>query len=230
MRSGFEHRLVRLMLLAVTWLLVVSAASAESGLLTTAAGVPTAARYEVSGAEQDPALCFFYRSETEVHLVWPAYQDLWRRNASAQISLERVFPKEGRSVFYSPGELQARGVTMDWETLWSLWDPRQAPVAARVPETAGEWRWHGPRVDVLWSNHLALPVELIRPASGSGRSRVHWRLLAHAPHRPADWPAPAAPVPDRMDAADMGDRPDDAFVRRVETLEIQSGWHAPHAH
>ena len=204
-----------------------SCEAAESSGGPAKGELPRSARYTVwTTPEGVQETWYFHRSSGLVILQGPHHQDLWRRNASAQISLERVFPKEGRSVFYSPGELQARGVTMDWEALWSLWDPRQAPVAARVAETAGEWRWHGPRVDVLWSNHLALPVELIRPASDAGRSRVHWRLLAHAPHRPADWPAPAAPVPDRIDAADLGDRPVDAFVHRVEQLEIQSGWHA----
>lgn len=226
MRSGFEVRCIGPLLGAASWLLFALPLRPAAGGPTDAVGQVNAARYEVKAQGAEPGQWFFYRTRDEIVLQGPSHEDRWRRNSKGQVSLERIFPAEGRSVFYAPGELLARGVSADWGALWYLWDPRSVSPSARVPDGNEGWRWQSADLSVHWSNRLDLPLEIIRRAPGPQNSRVHWRLLAHAGQRPADWPAPASPVLDRIDAADLGDRPVDAFVHRVEQLEIQSGWHA----
>lgn len=173
---------------------------------------------------------YLYRSTDVVHVLAPGHEDIWRRNSAGQISLERVFPAEAASVFYTPGELEARGVHPDWLAVAGLWDPREAPSAARESDGTDGWRWRSPGLEVHWSDTLALPRQLIRHARSPAGSSVHWRLIAHHTERPSTWPAPAAPVEVRVDASDLGDRMDDPFARAAEALEARSGWQRPHGH
>ena len=201
---------------------------------------PLAAHYQVrqlpSGPVQD---WYFYRQADSLHLIKPLYEEVWRLSAQGQVSFERYFLADRRSVHYSPGELLTLGLRPHWPALQRFAD--LAAWQARPDNTAGQWRLtagsetpNGPAQEALWSEALQLPLLITRRSSAaSGQSgALEWRLISHHPAPLAAWPQPngAGRNLEQVDAADLGDLLDKDFAAKAERLDVMNGWRAAHEH
>ena len=201
---------------------------------------PLAAHFQVrqlpSGPVQD---WYFYRQADSVHLIKPQHEEVWRLSAQGQISFERYFLADRRSVHYSPGELLTLGLRPHWPALQRFAD--LAAWQARPDSTAGQWRLtmgsdapNGPTQEAQWSETLQLPLSIIRRSSAaSGQAGVlEWQLISHHPAPPATWPQPngAGRNLEQVDAADLGDLLDKDFAAKAERLDVMNGWRAAHEH
>jgi hypothetical protein len=204
------------------------------------AAQPIAAHLQVrqlpSGPVQD---WYFYRQADSVHLIKPQHEEVWRLSAQGQISFERYFLADRRSVHYSPGELLTLGLRPHWPALQRFAD--LAAWQARPDTTAGQWRLTmggdtsgSPAQEALWSEALQLPLLITRRSSGtSGQSgALEWRLISHHPAPLGTWPQPngAGRNLEQVDAADLGDLLDKDFAAKAERLDVMNGWRAAHEH
>ncbi|MFD2450863.1 hypothetical protein [Ideonella paludis] len=218
-----------------------TAAPASSPHWMQGAPQPLAAHFQVrqvpSGPVQD---WYFYRQADSVHLIKPQHEEVWRLSPQGQVSFERFFLADRRSVHYSPGELLTLGLRPHWPALQRFAD--LAAWASSPDSTAGQWRLTlgggtsgGPAQEALWSEALQLPLRITRRSShgASGPSgALEWRLISHHPAPLATWPLPngAGRSLEQVDAADLGDLLDKDFAAKAERLDVMNGWRAAHEH
>lgn len=198
---------------------------------------PLAAHYQVrqlpAGPVQD---WYFYRQADSVHLIKPQHEEVWRLSAQGQISFERYFLADRRSVHYSPGELLTLGLRPEWPALQRFAD--MAAWQAKPDGTPGQWRLTlggetptGPAQEALWSEALQLPLWITRRSSNASGT-LEWRLISHHAAPLPTWPRPdgAGRNLEQVDAADLGDLLDKDFAAKAERLDVLSGWRAAHEH
>lgn len=198
---------------------------------------PLAAHFQVrqlpSGPVQD---WYFYRQADSVHLIKPQHEEVWRLSAQGQISFERYFLANRRSVHYSPGELLTLGLRPHWPALQRFAD--LAAWQARPDSTAGQWRLSlggespsSPIQEALWSEALQLPLWITRRSSNASAT-LEWRLINHHAAPLPTWPRPDAAGRnlEQADAADLGDLLDKDFAAKAERLDVLNGWRAAHEH
>lgn len=143
-------------------------------------------------------------------------EELWQRDARGAVSLARVFHPQQRAVDYTAGELVTLGIDADWPAIERLVDPRLAGCAGR-DATAPE---------VAWRDGWGVPERYVRVDAQQRRSELTL-VSVQAPQGDT----PTVPIAfDRVDAADFGDRPWDAFVRHAEARDVRAGWRPQHDH
>lgn len=221
------RRLCRRHLLLAPWaVLCTTGRAGEPSSSSPPDLAPLAARYRATlasahGPERIETWTF-HRDARRIALLKPTEDEVWLRDASG-VRLQRLFHPERRLVDYSAGELRTLRVDARWTALATLFD--EALLARLTP--LGDGRYAGRLGDenltVQWDGEHRLPRSLERHG-GQGRLRLE-QLAVRAPTAP-DWPQPTPDRPDyeRLDAADFGDLPHDAFVQRLLAREARLGW------
>lgn len=150
---------------------------------------------------------------------------VWRRDASGRLtSFERSFHVERRVVEYNSGDLVALGVAPDWAAASSLMDPAElgtrlakagtGTLAGRATETyrgVSAGAAGATTLEVVWIPSLRIPARIERRTA---TDTLLVELRSAAPRGSARWPRPRSAAYDRVDFADIGDRPTDLFLRR----------------
>lgn len=156
---------------------------------------------------------YFQRSASELRIAKGDIEEVWRRDARGQISFERIFHADQRRVFYTPGELRTLGIEAEWERLGQMVD-RPAP---------------GEPAQLQWDDQRQLPLLLSR---GLAAGKLTLRLVDTWGVAPAGWAARRSASEGYLlvDAADLGDMPNDSFAGKAEAYDLRVGWRAPHAH
>lgn len=146
---------------------------------------------------------------------------VWRRDPTGRVTtFERSFHVERRVVEYNSGDLVALGVAPAWAAASSLLDPAElgtslsrtgtGTLSGRETETyrgiAG-----GSSLEVLWIPSLRIPARIERRTA---QDTLVVELRSAAPRGGGSWPRPRTAAYDRVDYADIGDRPTDLFLRR----------------
>lgn len=198
---------------------------------------PLAAHYQVrqlpAGPVQD---WYFYRQADSLHLIKPQHEEVWRLSAQGQISFERYFLADRRSVHYSPGELLTLGLRPHWPALQRFAD--MAAWQDKPDGTPGQWRLtlggespSKPTQEALWSEALQLPLWIARRSSNTSGT-LEWRLISHHAAPLPTWPRPdgAGRNLEQVDAADLGDLLDKDFAAKAERMDVLNGWRAAHEH
>ncbi|MDZ7812660.1 MAG: hypothetical protein U5L74_05885 [Ideonella sp.] len=187
-----------------------------------------------SGPVQD---WYFYRRVDSLHLIKPLHEEVWRLSAQGQISFERYFLADRRSVHYSTGELLTLGLRPEWPVLQRFAD--MAAWRAQPDGTPSQWRLtvggdtpNGPAQEALWSEALQLPLWITRRSGNMASGTLEWRLISHHPAPLPTWPRPdgAGRNLEQVDAADLGDLLDKEFAAKAERMDVLNGWRAAHEH
>ena len=188
---------------------------------------PLIARYRVTllearadGSGSDPLReqrWTYLRSADRVAIDKGAIEEIWRRLPNGAVALQRVLHASRRVIDYSPGELASLGIEIDWHALSTF-------------AAAGERGLQTSAAAVAWDAALQLPTRIDMPVSAT-RS-VRYELLEWAAGGAVDWPLPGARAIDylHIDAADLGDLPDEPAARLAEALDARAGWRRVHAH
>jgi hypothetical protein len=147
--------------------------------------------------------------------------DVWSRSA-ARLQLSRLFPEERTSVEYTEGQLRALGSLRSWHQLGSLLPQPPARLGLKAVGAGSalqrktqrfEGELNGSRISVQWLTAEQLPALLTIKNAHSERTTTLQKLVVGQ--------AEAAPEPVRyrkIDAADLGDLEQDAFVKRHGAL------------
>lgn len=199
---------------------------------------PLAARFSVSTTPSASSQTwYFFRDAQRIAVLKGDVDEVWHRDTQGRIRFERVFHPERQAVDYSPGELAALRVEVDWVALGSFIDPQELatlkPVSRNgqgpnsVQRLQGQHGGQTLRVD--WLPALQLPA-LISRHTQAGHTRI--TLMHHSTTAPATWPQPGQRSAHylRFDAADFGDMPYEPVVRKSEAIDIRAGWRAAHNH
>lgn len=145
--------------------------------------------------------------------------DLWRRDARGELEHLKLYPRAGRAVHFTPGDLRTISLTPSWDRLSALVSDRER--AGLVAEgskralggrtaTVLSGRLRGQPARLTWLPELALPAGL---SIGRGEARVVLRLVqvdACSGERCAEAPRGALRV---LEFADLGDMEHDPFAR-----------------
>lgn len=167
----------------------------------------------------------------EHRFVERGYSELWLRDARGELEHVRSFPRDGKSVHYTPGDLRTISLAPDWSALASLLGSGElASLTPAGSERALEKR----RARVLrgtlraqparlaWLDDVALPAKL---SLGQGKSKVVISLLSVTACTPSLCTPPGGELRS-LEFADLGDMEYDPFVRWFLSQDAQG--HAPH--
>lgn len=200
---------------------------------------PLAARYAEIRRDADGHSVandwFFRRDHASVETGGSEYAEIWQRDDREEVTLQRVFAREGKRIAYTTGELRTQGRLKAWRDLGTIVDAELLAALKRVGSTRFRgWpaeryagRFGTLRVEVTWLPRQQLPAEVVRRSAGASERLVLRELRAVAP---PEWPRidhAALDDYEFFDASDLGDREYDPFVRRVLA---QDAGGAPHAH
>jgi hypothetical protein len=220
---------------------LVTVGHAASALADTSR--PVAAQFsftasDAAGKERTPAEFHLWRTADRVETDHDGRAVVWQRDTEGT-RLTRVFHADSRMVEYSPGELKAMRIEPRWEALASMLDPADLSglPAAGSTEVFGqvasirEGVIGEEQVTVWWIDALSIPARYERTGPNG---RVRFTLESLADSAPSGWPL----VSDaawreyvRIDAADLGEMEDDAFVRKLQRMDAGSRFgHGHHGH
>jgi len=160
----------------------------------------------------------------EHHFVERGYRELWLRDARGELEHVRSFPRDGKSVHYTAGDLRTISLAPDWSALGSLLGASElASLEAKGTERAldkrqarvllGSLRAQPARL--VWLDDVALPAQL---SLGRGKSKVVITLLSLSACTPALCSPEKAELRS-LEFADLGDMEYDPFVRRFLAQE-----------
>jgi len=165
----------------------------------------------------------------EHQFVERGYSELWLRDTRGELEHVRSFPRDGKSVHYTPGDLRTIALAPDWSALCSLLGAGE--LASLTPQgkqrvldkrparvLRGSLRAQPARL--VWLDDVALPAEL---SLGRGKSKVVIKLLSLSACTPALC-APEKTELRSLEFADLGDMEYDPFVRRFLAQDA----HEPH--
>jgi hypothetical protein len=155
----------------------------------------------------------------EHRFVERGYSELWLRDARGELEHVRSFPRDGKSVHYTAGDLRTISLAPDWSALSSLLG--SAELASLQPSGTervldrrrarvlrGSLRTKAARLS--WLDDVALPAQL---SLGQGKSKVVISLLSVAECTPDLCTRPREELRS-LEFADLGDMEYDPFVRR----------------
>ena len=154
----------------------------------------------------------------EHRFVERGYSELWLRDARGELEHVRSYPRAGKSVHYTSGDLRTISLSPDWGALSSLLGSGEL---ASLKPTGAEQKLHQRRARVLrgqlraqparlsWLDDVALPAELVL---GQGKSKVVISLLSVEDCTPALCSSTLASLRS-LEFADLGDMEYDPFVR-----------------
>lgn len=167
----------------------------------------------------------------EHRFVERGYSELWLCDARGELEHVRSFPRDGKSVHYTSGDLRTISLAPDWSALSSLLG--NGELASLTP-SGSERSLDRRRARVLrgslraqparlaWLDDVALPAKL---SLGQGKSKVVISLLSVAECTPSLC-TPARDELRSLEFADLGDMEYDPFVRRF--LAQDAHGHDPH--
>jgi hypothetical protein len=167
----------------------------------------------------------------EHRFVERGYSELWLRDARGELEHVRSFPRDGKSVHYTSGDLRTISLEPDWNTLSSLLGSgelaslrpagtERALDQRRARVLRGTLRAQSARLS--WLEDLSLPAKL---SLGQGKSKVVISLLSVAECTPSLCTPPRSELRS-LEFADLGDMEYDPFVRRF--LASDAHGHPPH--
>ncbi len=180
---------------------------------------------------------FFARSATRIETAQRDYAEVWERDDRQEMTLQRVFHGDHKLIEYTSGQLRAEQRLTEWSVLASILDQRtldhlEKQGERRVlgqPATRYAGTLGNERIEVVWLTRQALPAKIERSSRGTTYT-LELKDLRMAPD--PSWPTASrdrVAAYERLDAADLGDREHEPFVRRV--LQMDSGRGRPsHAH
>ena len=214
----------------------------------TIATASVAAHFEAStqiGGKRgsDKTDWYFLRQANRIETIRPngGIAEIWIRDERGDLTLKRIFHPDRRVVEYTTGNLRAMGATAPWTALGSIIDPLTLAQqfkrlgTVKIPHgiaTIYKDTRKGQSIEIWWLDQVALPARIIHESDGKSFS-LTLKSLHAAP--PPSWPF----VDDAalasylvIDAADLGDRHGDPFVRKVEQLDAETHAfdHAASAH
>lgn len=215
-------------------------AVAASGMAVDSPG-PLAARFVETRREPNrkPFISdwYFVRSDARVETAQQDYAEVWERDERENLTLKRVFHGDRKVIEYTTGELLAQRRIRTWSALVTILDQRtlsrlekgRATTALKQPAVRYAGRLGDELVEVVWLTRQAIPAKIERSNRGVTYTlelrdlRIEpdpsW-LGAH--HEQID-------AYERLDAADLGDREYEPFVRKVLAVDAANGGFA-HAH
>lgn len=210
-------------------------AALEQVCSASAAGMPALiAHYERHGSER-PARYTLAREPTRVMHVYDEFAERYSLLRDGRVRAERYFDAERRSIAYAPIDVRATGDSRDWATRSGFRGLGIEPRLVDDERSACQSLQRrvlriGERpMRIIWSAALQLPVEVAVPSAGG---EMAWRLS----HVSLEADSVAEPFEQRygyrdIDFADIGDEPDDPFLRRmIELGFIERGFGAGHTH
>ena len=155
----------------------------------------------------------------EHRFVERGYSELWLRDARGELEHVRSFPRDGKNVDYTSGDLRTISLAPDWSALSSLLGNGEL---ASLTQSGSERTLQTRRARVLrgtlraqpvrlsWLDDVALPARL---SLGEGKSKVVISLLSVVDCTPSLCAPPGDPLRS-LEFADLGDMEYDPFVRR----------------
>jgi hypothetical protein len=170
---------------------------------------------------------YFWRQPERVEKqdVNQGTSEIWRRGRDGQIFYERAFHRDQRLIEFVPGDLRALKRYPDWHQLVHVIKPSwlqaqlqhtgTTTILAR-PAQRYRGRINDTEIEVLWLEGDQIPA-LVREKSP--KREVVLRLRDIYPLPTAPWPRVKTDGYQRIDYADLGDRHNDPWVRRIEQGE-----------
>lgn len=155
----------------------------------------------------------------EHRFVERGYSELWLRDARGELEHVRSFPRDGKSVHYTSGDLRTISLAPDWSALSSLLGTSElSSLVARGTQRALEKRQarvllgslRAQPARLVWLDDVALPAQL---SLGRGKSKVVITLQSLSACTPALCSPDKAELRS-LEFADLGDMEYDPFVRR----------------
>jgi hypothetical protein len=193
-----------------------------------------AAHFEVrtiigKGQPNERADWYLLRAVHRIQTIQPdrGVAEVWERHKGGALSLKRIFHADRRVVEYMPGELRARHVAVGWTALGAVIDPAvlarlQQRGVKQVPQgvaTVYQGTLEHARFEVWWLPDAVVPARVLHQA-GDRQFSLQLKALHNAP--PPHWPQVSDTIMQEylvIDAADLGDRHGDPFVKKIEGLD-----------
>lgn len=140
--------------------------------------------------------------------------EVWKRHRNGELEHWKVFPREGRSVHYTAGDLRIIHLEPQWRQLAGLIDPKEftRPTSeTKLPRlTVFEGRSEQVPARVLWDSHIGWAKEIAIGASGV---QTRFDLLESHPCANDGCAAVNLKSMREIEFADLGDLENDPFVR-----------------
>ncbi|MFZ5876055.1 MAG: hypothetical protein ACOYXU_06550 [Nitrospirota bacterium] len=215
--------------------------AAQASVVASGSLSPLAARFVETRREPDhPASgsdWYFVRSDARIQTTQQDYAEVWERDERGEITWTRVFHGDQKVIEYTTGELRAQRRIRDWTDLATIVDrqtlsrleKRGTTTVLERPAVRYVGRLGDEQVVVVWLPQEAIPAKLVRKQGGVTHI-LELKELRAAPD--SSWPTRTLEQTDayeRVDAADLGDRESEPFVRKVLALDAGTGRHS-HAH
>lgn len=169
---------------------------------------------------------YFWRSETRVETrdAQGENGEVWETNPRGQISYTKLFHPDEKAIGYTPGDLRALAINVDWNQIKSIIDPallgthlkrsgEQTVNGQRAERYAGTM--DGVTTEVLWLPEMKLPARIEKTRGGV---TVSLRMAECKPLVSAPWMMTSEPRMQsyqHLDYADLGDMENDPFVKSV---------------
>jgi hypothetical protein len=196
-----------------------------------------AARYETFFTDRDRHSTrepgwYFIRSAETIETARGDRGEIWRRDTSGKVSLQRIYADHRTIVEYSQSELVARDVPLAWDALGSVVDTAllaqlvpstQQEEALGMPATVYLGHINGDEIELWWLTAKALPA-LLKRTNSSGTYTM--RLVDVRDEPASDWPLPRtwpSATYHLLDAADLGDMEHDPLVKRLLRADAELG-------
>jgi len=211
--------------LGVVLLLVTSIPAQFAAADTSAPALR--ARFELKHADGRTEHLELLRDKDRVehHFVERGYTESWQRDARGELEHVRAFPRDGKSVHYTAGDLRTIQLAPDWHALETLLAQKELTSLRQVGTKRGlqnrlarvlTGTLRGQPAKVSWIDEVALPAQL---ALGAGTAKVVISLVSitsceQAACTPVDTSALRS-----LEFADLGDMEYDPFVRRYLARE-----------
>jgi hypothetical protein len=214
---------------ALPWLLLALSVAYAPGRVRADSELPSVvARFALKRADGSSEHLTLVRSpgRIEHQFLERGYSELWLRDERGELEHVRSFPRDGKSVHYTAGDLQTISLVPDWSALASLLGASElASLAPRGTQRVLERRQarvllgslRAQPARLVWLDDVALPAQL---SLGRGKGKVVITLLSLS----ACTPALCSPVRSELrslEFADLGDMEYDPFVRRFLAQDAQ---------
>lgn len=215
-------------LLSATFLLLAALPVRAEGELPA-----VLARFAVQHAGGAPEQLVVVRTDTRIEhrFVTRGVVERWRRDARGELEHEKLFPKDGKSVHYTAGDLRTIQYEPSWEQLGSLigTKERSGLSAAGQKKSLGgrtarisRGQVRGEPAQLEWLADVSLPALL---ATGHVRERTTVKLVSIEPCSESTCAETPSDALRSIEFADLGDMEYDPFVRRFMAREMP-GHHA----
>lgn len=210
----------------------------QASVASNGAGAPVAARFVETWRQPEGAPFqkdwFFIRSDTRIETAQRDYAEIWERDDRQEMTFKRVFHGDRKVIEYTSGQLRAERRRKDWSALATILDektlahlePRGATKVSKQPAVRYVGTLGDEHVEVVWLTQQALPAKIERSHRGATYT-LELKDLRTAPD--PSWPTISweqTAEYEILDAADLGDREYEPFVRKVLDMDAGPGGHS----